>query len=67
MLECVRLIGGVTLFRGMFHADYYADPRNVISAIVYTGHASEEPLVGGWTGFVDNQFEEGGPPVYGLE
>ena len=53
---------------GMWHADYYADKRNVISVIVYLGHEGDEPLVGGWTGFVDTPPPEPGMPEQpGLE
>ena len=36
-----------------WHADYYENPWAVYSAILYTGHDDKDPLVGGWTGFVD--------------
>ena len=36
-----------------WHADYYENEWAVYSAILYTGHDDVDPLIGGWTGFVD--------------
>ena len=54
--------------RNAYHSDYFQQGA-AFSAILYTGDAAEEELVGGWTAFVDasEPTEEGGAWDVGLE
>ena len=41
--------------RNAWHFDYGQNAWAVFSALLYLGSEAEEPLVGGWTGFVDTE------------
>ena len=49
-----------------FHFDFAQSAGAVWSATLYTGHDGDEPLVGGWTAFVDAEGNPSGEPEPGL-